>query len=85
MRSLNPQTKQGKKKVHKKGKKWTCFNDRYREKNKNKTKKIKTVGVLTKIDIMDKGTHAADALAGRVVPLKLGFIGVINRCVGFFV
>ena len=46
---------------------------------------MKTVGVLTKIDIMDKGTHAADALAGRVVPLKLGFIGVINRCVGFFV
>ena len=39
----------------------------------------RTVGVLTKIDIMDKGTNAADALCGRVVPLKLGFIGVINR------
>ena len=39
----------------------------------------RTVGVLTKIDLMDKGTDAADALMGRLVPLKLGFIGVINR------
>ena len=39
----------------------------------------RTVGVLTKIDLMDKGTDAADALMGRMVPLKLGFIGVINR------
>eukprot|EP01117_Protostelium_nocturnum_P005062 TRINITY_DN1831_c0_g1_i1.p1 TRINITY_DN1831_c0_g1~~TRINITY_DN1831_c0_g1_i1.p1 ORF type:complete len:608 (-),score=242.12 TRINITY_DN1831_c0_g1_i1:19-1842(-) len=39
----------------------------------------RTLGVLTKIDIMDKGTNAIDALMGRVVPLKLGFIGVINR------
>ena len=37
----------------------------------------RTVGVLTKIDLMDKGTDAADALMGRLVPLKLGFIGVI--------
>ncbi|PRP81066.1 hypothetical protein PROFUN_11144 [Planoprotostelium fungivorum] len=40
---------------------------------------IRTVGVITKIDIMDKGTNALDMLSGRVVPLKLGFIGVVNR------
>jgi len=39
----------------------------------------RTIGVITKIDIMDKGTNALDALMGRVVPLKLGFIGVVNR------
>ncbi len=37
------------------------------------------MGVLTKIDIMDKGTDALDMLLGRVIPLKLGFIGVVNR------
>ncbi len=28
---------------------------------------------------MDAGTHALDVLMGRVYPLKLGFIGVVNR------
>jgi len=28
---------------------------------------------------MDQGTHALDILTGRVYPLKLGFIGVVNR------
>ncbi|EST07195.1 Dynamin, GTPase domain protein [Kalmanozyma brasiliensis GHG001] len=39
----------------------------------------RTVGVLTKLDLMDQGTHALDILTGRVYPLKLGFIGVVNR------
>lgn len=39
----------------------------------------RTIGVLTKLDLMDAGTNAADILAGRVYPLKLGFIGVVNR------
>jgi len=39
----------------------------------------RTIGVITKIDLMDKGTNAMDVLTGRVIPLKLGFIGVINR------
>ncbi|MCO5599607.1 hypothetical protein L7F22_053713 [Adiantum nelumboides] len=38
-----------------------------------------TIGVLTKLDLMDNGTHALDILTGRVYPLKLGFIGVVNR------
>ncbi|EGC29038.1 hypothetical protein DICPUDRAFT_51521 [Dictyostelium purpureum] len=39
----------------------------------------RTIGVITKLDLMDKGTDAMDVLTGRVIPLTLGFIGVINR------
>lgn len=39
----------------------------------------RTIGVLTKLDLMDHGTNALDILSGRVYPLKLGFIGTVNR------
>ncbi|KAF2200153.1 dynamin-1 [Delitschia confertaspora ATCC 74209] len=39
----------------------------------------RTIGVLTKLDLMDHGTNALDILSGRVYPLKLGFIGLVNR------
>ncbi len=39
----------------------------------------RTIGVLTKIDLMDKGTDVIDILAGRVIPLKYGYVPVINR------
>lgn len=39
----------------------------------------RTIGVCTKLDLMDKGTDATDVLTGRVIPLKLGMIGVVNR------
>lgn len=39
----------------------------------------RTIGVLTKLDIMDKGTNARDVLLNKVYPLKLGYIGVVNR------
>lgn len=39
----------------------------------------RTIGVLTKIDIMDKGTNAMDALLNKVVPLQMGYVGIINR------
>ena len=39
----------------------------------------RTIGVLTKVDLMDHGTNALDILSGRVYPLKLGFIAVVNR------
>ncbi|RMY12740.1 hypothetical protein D0868_02410 [Hortaea werneckii] len=39
----------------------------------------RTIGVLTKLDLMDHGTNALDILSGRVYPLKLGFIGAVNR------
>jgi vacuolar protein sorting-associated protein 1 len=33
---------------------------------------VRTIGVLTKIDLMDQGTDVVDILAGRVIPLRLG-------------
>lgn len=39
----------------------------------------RTLGILTKIDLMDAGTDIVDILAGRVLSLKLGFIPVVNR------
>lgn len=40
----------------------------------------RTLGVLTKLDLMDAGTDALDILSGRgALPLKLGYIGVVNR------
>eukprot|EP00002_Diphylleia_rotans_P037150 TRINITY_DN8275_c0_g1_i1.p1 TRINITY_DN8275_c0_g1~~TRINITY_DN8275_c0_g1_i1.p1 ORF type:complete len:603 (+),score=120.75 TRINITY_DN8275_c0_g1_i1:82-1890(+) len=39
----------------------------------------RTVGVLTKIDLMDKGTDCLEILQGKVYNLQLGFIGVVNR------
>ncbi|EGG17121.1 dynamin B [Cavenderia fasciculata] len=39
----------------------------------------RTIGVLTKLDLMDKGVDAMDILIGSVVPLKLGFVGIVNR------
>ncbi|KAG0165019.1 Dynamin- GTPase protein [Apophysomyces sp. BC1015] len=39
----------------------------------------RTVGVITKLDLMDAGTHALDILSGRTFPLKLGFVGLVNR------
>ena len=39
----------------------------------------RTVGVLTKLDLMDQGTDARDVLEGKVYPLKHGYIGVVNR------
>lgn len=32
------------------------------------------------LDIMDRGTDACNFLLGKVVPLKLGYVGVVNRC-----
>ncbi|TPX57912.1 hypothetical protein PhCBS80983_g03475 [Powellomyces hirtus] len=40
---------------------------------------VRTIGVLTKIDLMDQGTDVVDILAGRVIPLRLGYVPVINR------
>ncbi|KAL4347875.1 hypothetical protein GQ457_17G021670 [Hibiscus cannabinus] len=39
----------------------------------------RTIGVLTKIDLMDKGTDAVDILEGRSYRLKFPWIGVVNR------
>ncbi|KAA8910446.1 Dynamin central region-domain-containing protein [Sphaerosporella brunnea] len=39
----------------------------------------RTIGVLTKIDLMDEGTDVVDILAGRIIPLRLGYVPVVNR------
>uniref|UniRef100_S4RC71 Dynamin-1-like protein n=1 Tax=Petromyzon marinus TaxID=7757 RepID=S4RC71_PETMA len=39
----------------------------------------RTLAVITKLDLMDAGTDAMDILTGRVIPVKLGIIGVVNR------
>jgi len=43
------------------------------------TKGLRTIGVITKIDIMDKGTNAKKTLLGQEVNLRLGFVGVKLR------
>jgi len=39
----------------------------------------RTIGVITKLDLMDRGTDAYDVLAGNTIPLRLGYIGVVCR------
>lgn len=39
----------------------------------------RTLGVITKIDLMDKGTNALDMLNGTLYKLKLGYVGVVCR------
>ncbi|XP_007117432.1 dynamin-1-like protein isoform X6 [Orcinus orca] len=39
----------------------------------------RTLAVITKLDLMDAGTDAMDVLMGRVIPVKLGIIGIVNR------
>lgn len=39
----------------------------------------RTIGVITKIDIMDQGTDAKRMIMGIDIPLKLGYVGVKGR------
>lgn len=39
----------------------------------------RTLGVITKIDIMDRGTDASHMILNREIPLRLGYVGVKNR------
>lgn len=39
----------------------------------------RTIGVITKLDIMDRGCDARNLLLGSVIPLRLGYVGVVNR------
>ncbi len=39
----------------------------------------RTLGVLTKIDLMDEGTDAVDILTNKTIPLKFGYVGVKGR------
>eukprot|EP00882_Tetradesmus_deserticola_P003727 GHRQ01003942.1.p1 GENE.GHRQ01003942.1~~GHRQ01003942.1.p1 ORF type:complete len:478 (+),score=208.07 GHRQ01003942.1:111-1544(+) len=39
----------------------------------------RTIGVLTKVDIMDKGTDCREILLGKSLRLKHGWVAVVNR------
>jgi len=40
---------------------------------------MRTIGVITKLDLMDEGTDARDILENKTLPLRRGYIGVVNR------
>ncbi|XP_067296675.1 dynamin-2 isoform X1 [Pseudorasbora parva] len=40
---------------------------------------LRTIGVMTKLDLMDEGTDAKDILENKLLPLRRGYIGVVNR------
>lgn len=40
---------------------------------------FRTLGVVTKLDLMDHGTNAYKMITGEDIALRLGFIGVLNR------
>ncbi|XP_041943728.1 dynamin-3 isoform X3 [Alosa sapidissima] len=40
---------------------------------------LRTIGVITKLDLMDEGTDARDILENKLLPLRRGYIGVVNR------
>uniref|UniRef100_A0A8C4GMC5 Interferon-induced GTP-binding protein Mx n=1 Tax=Dicentrarchus labrax TaxID=13489 RepID=A0A8C4GMC5_DICLA len=40
---------------------------------------MRTIGVITKLDLMDEGTDAKDIFENKLLPLRRGYIGVVNR------
>ena len=40
---------------------------------------VRTIGVVTKIDLVPAGTDPSDILQGRAIPLRHGYVGVLNR------
>ncbi|XP_051987564.1 dynamin-3 isoform X1 [Xyrauchen texanus] len=40
---------------------------------------MRTIGVITKLDLMDEGTDARDILENKLLPLRRGYIGIVNR------
>ncbi|XP_046904517.1 dynamin-1 [Hypomesus transpacificus] len=39
----------------------------------------RSIGVITKLDLMDEGTDARDILENKLLPLRRGYVGVVNR------
>uniref|UniRef100_A0A4W3K229 dynamin GTPase n=1 Tax=Callorhinchus milii TaxID=7868 RepID=A0A4W3K229_CALMI len=40
---------------------------------------MRTIGVITKLDLMDDGTDAKNVLENKLLPLRRGYVGVVNR------
>jgi hypothetical protein len=47
--------------------------------DENGIPRMRTIGVITKLDLMDQGTDARDILENKLLPLRRGYIGVVNR------
>ena len=45
----------------------------------NRTLGLRTIGVITKLDLMDEGTDAREVLENKLLPLRRGYVGVVNR------
>ena len=39
----------------------------------------RTIGVITKLDLMDEGTNALDIFDNKILQLRLGYVGIVNR------
>lgn len=39
----------------------------------------RTIGVLTKLDLMDPGTNASNVLRNQILPLRMGHIAIVGR------
>lgn len=46
---------------------------------------MRTIGVLTKLDLMDQGTDAKEILENKLLPLRRGYVGVVNRSQVLFI
>jgi len=40
---------------------------------------LRTIGVITKLDLMDEGTDAREIMENKLLPLRRGYVGVVNR------
>uniref|UniRef100_T1IXU0 dynamin GTPase n=1 Tax=Strigamia maritima TaxID=126957 RepID=T1IXU0_STRMM len=40
---------------------------------------LRTIGIITKLDLMDTGTDARNILLNKIIPLRRGYIGLVNR------
>ena len=45
---------------------------------------LRTIGVLTKLDLMDEGTDAREIMENRLLPLRRGYVAVVNRSCSYF-
>lgn len=43
---------------------------------------LRTIGVITKLDLMDEGTDARDVLENKLLPLRRGVLGDVTTTMG---
>jgi len=40
---------------------------------------LRTLGVITQLDVMDEGTDVMNDIMNKTYPLKLGYVGIVCR------